>query len=263
MELAKPQYNWRQVIVAGCVAVAALGAIGALQIPSLQRLQSDRTLTDEELQQQLTLEASRLEFLERSPAFGYDNLMANWVFLGFIQYFGDEPARRRTDYSLSPEYFDVILRRDPRFILAYTFLSTSVSQYAGDPERAIAIMNANISEMTPTTPPDSFYVWRQKAIDELLFLGDAETARQSFETAADWAEQSNLPGSANAAAISRQTAAFLAQNPDSTSAQIGAWVLVLQNAVDDRTRQTARDRIIELGGEIVPNPDGSFTIRMP
>ena len=262
MELAKPRQNWSHFIATGLVGLGAIAAIAALQIPALQQLQADRTLTDDELQQQLTIEATRLDVLERSPAFGFDNLFADWVFLGYIQYFGDDEARQRTDYSLSPEYFEVILNRDPRFILAYTFLSTSVSQYAGQPEIAVDIMNENIDKMTPHAPPDSFYVWRQKAIDELLFLGDAEAARDSFLTAAEWAAQSDFPGSENSASLSRQTAQFLEQNPDSVSAQISAWVLVLQNAVDEETRQRARDRIESLGGEIIPNPDGSFTIRM-
>ncbi len=263
MELASPRHHWRHTLAAALTGLVALGAIASLQVPELQRIKGDRTFTDEELQQQLTLEASRLELLKRSPAFGYDNLMANWVFLSFVQYFGDEEVRQRTDYSLSPEYFEIVLQRDPRFILAYTFLSTSASQYAGVPERAVEIMDRNVSRLEPNAPPNSYFVWRQKAIDELLFLGDGETARQSFETAADWAEQSSFPGSDNAAALSRQTAQFLAQNPDSSSAQIAAWMLVLQNAVDERTRQNARDRIEALGGEFIENPDGSSTIRIP
>ncbi len=262
-KLAKPQQNWSHFIISGLVGLGAIAAIAALQLPALQQLQGDRTPTDDELQRQLTIEATRLEVMKRSPAFGFDNLLADWAFLGFVQYFGDREARQRTNHELSADYFDIVLSRDPRFVLAYTFLSTSVSQYAGQPERAIDIMNANVSRMTPNAPADSFFVWRQKGIDELLFLGDAEAARTSFETAADWADQSTLPGSENTAVISRQTAEFLAQNPDSVLAQIGAWVLVLQNAVDDQTRQRARDRIEDLGGEIIPNPDGSFTIQMP
>jgi hypothetical protein len=263
MELPHPTQHWRHTLSAALAALIALGAIASLQIPSLRRLQGERTLTDAELERQLLLEANRLAIMQRSPAFGFDNLMANWAFLGFVQYFGDTEARRRTDYSLSPEYFEIILRRDPGFVLAYVFLSTSVSQYAGQPERAVEIMDRNITRIHPNAPPNSFFVWRQKAIDELLFLGDGETARRSFETAADWAEQSTWPGSANSAAISRQTAQFLAENPDSTAAQIGAWTLVLQNAVDEQTLQNARDRIESLGGQFIENPDGGFTIRIP
>jgi hypothetical protein len=249
--------------MAGLAALGAIAAITALQVPALQQLQGDRTLSDDELQQQLTIEATRLEVLKRSPAFGFDNLLADWTFLGFVQYFGDEEARRRTNYDLSADYFDIVLNRDPRFILAYTFLSASVSQYAAMPDRAIDIMNENVNRMTPIAPPNSFFVWRQKGIDELLFLGDAAAAQNSFETAAAWADQSPHPSSENIAAISRQTAQFLSRNPDSAMAQVGAWTQVLQSAVDDRTRERAITRIEELGGEIVENPDGTATIRLP
>jgi hypothetical protein len=73
------------------------------------------------------------------PSFGYNNIIANWVYLNFVQYFGDDEVRAKTGYSLSPEYFEVILGRDPRFIPAYLSLSTSTSMYAGMPERSIKL----------------------------------------------------------------------------------------------------------------------------
>lgn len=236
-------------------------AIAFLQIPQLSKLQRfSATPSRHVLQQQLAAQNVQLDLLERIPTFGFNNVLADWVFLNFLQYFGDEPARQLTDYTLSPKFFKVIIKRNPYFLAAYTFLSTSTALYAGMPEQSIALMNQGLASLTPTTPPGSYFVWRNKAIDELLFLGDAQAARRSFETAAAWASQSPLPDSEQVAAFSRQTAEFLAKNPNSKNAQISSWAMVLGNAPDDRTRHTAANRIRALGGQIVMGADGSVQI---
>jgi len=256
--------EWGKLGLAVLGVVGCLGAIALLQIPQLRQLQTrGETASLEDIRRDLEAERVRLNVLEQAPSFGFDNVIADWTFLNFLQYFGDKAMRSRTDYALSPEYFDVILRRDPRFLSAYTFLSTSTSLYAGNPQRAIALTNEGLKHLSPTLPPNSHYVWRNKAIDELLFLGDAAAARQSFETAADWAEASGQPEGQSVASLSRQTATFLANNPDSSYAQFSAWMMVLTNAPDDGTRRTAADRIKALGGDVVPQPDGTFQIKPP
>lgn len=246
------------------LVVLGMVAIVLLQLPQLRQIQAASEMPNPaQIQRDTTIQTVRLNLLEKAPTFGFDNLVADWTFLSFLQYFGDEPARLATDYRLSPEFFDVVIGRDPRFLQAYPFLSTSTALFAAQPERSIALMNQGLQSMTPTKPPGSFFVWRNKAIDELLFLGDAQAAQRSFLKAAEWARASGLPEAENVARLSEQTAQTLARNPDSRQAQIGAWVLVLSNAIDNRTRQTAVDRIQQLGGQIVPQPDGSFSVQLP
>jgi hypothetical protein len=246
------------------IAILCIAAICCLQFPQLQRLKTQsQAATPAELQRTTATEQARLKLLKTTPAFGFDNLLADWTFLNFLQYFGDESARTKTDYSLSPDYFEIILDRDPYFIKAYTFLSTSSALYAALPERSVAIARHNLTALKPNVPPGSYYAWRQLAIDELLFLGDAQAARQSFETAASWAEQAATPEGDRVASLSRQTAAFLANNPNSKTAQVAAWAMVLTNAPDPRTRNIAVQRIEALGSKIIPNPNGTFGIQPP
>ena len=47
-------------------------------------------------QKQFSLNA---EIQKKLPSFGFDNLLADWTFLKFIQYFGDGEARQITGYS--------------------------------------------------------------------------------------------------------------------------------------------------------------------
>lgn len=253
--------NLSQLIVTPIVAIVCILVITWFQIPQLHQLQQrSQTASIEEIQRATQAESVRLNLLKKLPAFGFDNLVSDWAFLGFLQYFGDDTARGKSDYRLSPEYFEIVLNRNPNFLPAYIFASTSISLYAGMPERSVALLQKALQSLKPDAPSGSYYAWRQLAIDQLLFLGDAEGARRSFETAAQWA---TLQGDASVAQRSQQTANFLANNPTSKYAQISAWAMILTGAPDDRTRQTATRRIEALGGKIIQTPDGSLSIVPP
>lgn len=262
--LTQSSQSLRQSLIPSLIALLCIIAVGGLQIPRLNQLQGKgETPSPIELQRQIEAEKVRLNLLQKVPTFGFDNLVADWVFLNFLQYFGDDEARDVTGYQLSPEYFEVILARDPRFLEAYFFLSGSTSLYAGMPDRSVELMEEGLQQLSPKAPRKSYYIWRYKAIDELLFLGDAQAARQSFEKAAEWASTYEDEESQYVASISRQTAQFLARNPLSKSAQVSAWSMVLQNAMDDRTRQRAIDQIEALGGKVVTTPEGAVKIQLP
>ncbi len=256
--------DWSHLIVLGLIFITCTLAIVWFQLPQLQRLETrSQTASVQEIRRDMDAEYERLKLLQRTPALGFDNVLSDWVFLNFLQYFGDDPARTKSDYSLSPEYFEIVLGRNPYFVPAYTFLSTSTSIYAAKPERTIDIAERALQFLGPDKPSESYYALRQVAIDRLLFLGDAEGARQSFAQAAEWARNSSTPGSDRVADLSQQTADFLASNPDSKYAQISAWSMVLTSVSDDRSRQIAVRRIEELGGQIVQQPNGSFSIIPP
>ena len=121
-------------------------------------------------------------------------------------------------------------------------------------------MSRGLEAITAHRPSDSFYIWRYKGVDELLFLGDSQSAQQSFETAAEWASQSEAPDSDVIESVSRQTAQFLARDPDSEFAQISAWASILTNATSDEVRERAIARIQELGGRVSEQQDGSIQI---
>ncbi|MEO0644767.1 MAG: hypothetical protein AAFZ17_01225 [Cyanobacteria bacterium J06650_10] len=162
---------------------------------------------------------------------------------------------------MSSRFFESIIQNDPYYQEFYVFLTNSVSLYAAQPERSAELMDKGLAALAKNRLDDSFYVWRYKGVDELLFLDDAESAKHSFEKAAQWAGESSLPESELMASISQQTADFIAQNPDSKDAQIGAWSSVLTTAVDDETRGRAIESIQELGGEVFIKENGGVTVR--
>ncbi|MGF1570840.1 MAG: hypothetical protein ACFCVD_22655 [Nodosilinea sp.] len=237
--------------------------IVGLQMRSFQALQTLAATAPPQaaLQTQEQQEKLRLQLLRETPSFGYNNLVADWAFLSFLQYFGDTDRRSQVGYGVSPEFFEVIVDKDPYFVTPYLFLSTSTSLFAGEPERTVEIMTRGTAAMTPEVPAGGYQVWRLRGIDQLLFLGDGAGAQQSFETAASWADQSSDPAAPSVAEASRQTAAFLAQNPVSKAAQISAWIQVSNLAVDERTQRLAVERIQALGGEILQLDQGRITVR--
>ncbi|OKH29138.1 hypothetical protein [Chroogloeocystis siderophila] len=255
--------RYQESLVAFIVVLLCIFGVISLQVPQLNQLTTREPLTEKDLIRETKAEKVRLNLLRKIPSFGFDNLIANWVFLNFLQYFGDDEVRPQTGYSLSPEYFEIILERDPRFLQAYLFLSSSTSLYAGMPERAIALMNRNLKLLSPTVPQKSYYIWRYKGIDELLFLGDSTAAQQSFTTAAQWASVYADEESKQVAAISQKTAEFLSRNPKSKSAQVGAWTMVLSNPVDAATRDLAIRRIQALGGEVSISPEKVVQVKPP
>nr|WP_203225966.1 hypothetical protein [Calothrix sp. PCC 6303] len=254
----------RQTVVSSLVSFFCICGVTILQFQRMQTFGDNKqSVSVAALKKDLQLEQANLKILKQAPTFGFDNVIANWAYLGFAQYFGDEEARSKTGYSLSPEYFEVILKHDPRFVIAYLALSTSTSMYAGLPENSVNLTKQGLKHLSPWDPKNSFYVWRYKAIDELLFLGDSKSAKNSFKSAADWAKKHPDKESQESAYISERTSNFLSKNPQSKAAQISAWVMVLQNGVDPETQKRAIKAIERLGGTVMRTAEGQNQIKFP
>ena len=137
-------------------AVIALISITLLQLYAPGGLKgSDPLTTDtaslsvEEAKKADQQEAARLQLLKKLPALGYNNLIADWTFLNFLQYFGDDPAREKTNYELLDDYFDVITTFDPLWLDMYPFLSTSVSFYQAKPDISDRLMERGTKAFSP------------------------------------------------------------------------------------------------------------------
>ncbi|MBW4551320.1 MAG: hypothetical protein KME35_09455 [Aphanocapsa sp. GSE-SYN-MK-11-07L] len=254
-----------QVLVTPAIALLSLGTIAALQLTSLRDLEqkSQQVLTPAEYQQEAQQIALKLKLLQKVPSFGFDNLIADGVFLQFLQFFGDTKARAQTGYGLAPNFFEVIIPRDPQFLRAYLFLSVSSTIYAGRPDLTVALMDQGLKSLSPKAFPDSYTIWVFKANDELLFLGNYRAAQKSYQTAAEWVSLQGTP-EAKATAVSLQrTATFLKRKPNSKTAQINAWMMVLSNAFDDRTRKLALQNLQRLGVKITVLPTGKLKFEAP
>lgn len=250
--------NWLPAVGLWAIAIVAFGGIISLQWLRLNQ----PALWLEDPSQATAQERVRLQLLKQTPTFGFDNLIASWVFLNFLQYYGDEPARKVTGYALSPEYFDIVTQRDPRFAAAYLFLSGSVSHQLGQPELAIKMMQRGTDALSPQIDESAFQVWRIKALDQLLLLGDVDGAISSFEQAANWTQGTAY---AEIEPILRGTANFLRTDPNSKPVRVMAWASIYEQAIatgDKQTEARAKQEILTLGGKFVEK-DGSVIVVPP
>ncbi len=238
--------------------------ISYLQAPQLAKLkQPNQHLSKVDLQRQEAQAKVQLSLIKNLPSFGFDNLMADWYFMRYLQYFGETEIRQQAGYGSAMDYFDIILDRDPRFFYAYYYLSNTGTLYAGQPERSVALMNKGLKSLSPRVPDRSYYIWRLKAIDELLFLGKPSEAQNSMQMASNWARQYLNEEGQRVAKISQDTANSLARNPSSKQAQFDAWNMVLSSAMDDAVIKRAIAEIVALGGKVTVSPTGVFTVEAP
>ncbi|WP_342597089.1 hypothetical protein VKI21_17445 [Cyanobacterium aponinum UTEX 3222] len=206
--------------------------------------------------------ATALALQKKMPTLGFANLLADWQYLQFIQYFGDSKAREETGYSLVTDYFQLISKYDPNFVDAYFILSTANSIYAGQPEETVTLLNQILSRLSPEINPNAFLLWNYKAVDEILFLGDIEEAKKSYLKAVDWISMEDDKELKPVADRISETVKFLENNPDSKKAQVSAWLTVLNGVFDDKTRQMAIDKIKSLGGDVIIE-NGKINVKLP
>lgn len=229
------------------LSAAAVTTVVQMQMQQIESFQDSASFNAKNSFQDEDRLQQKLLVLKRSPSFGFENLVAGGVFLNFLQYFSDAQTGTGPKNDLSSEFFDVIITLDPFDRDYYLFLAGSTTLYAGEPKKTVDLMGEGLSKMnSQNAPNDAFYIWRYKAVEELLFLGDGQAAKDSFENAAEWAAQSNRFDSDLMEDLSRQTAKFLKKDPDSLFAQIAAWESVVSSALNNDIKEKATQRVEEL-----------------
>lgn len=243
------------------VALSVTGII-FLQYPKIQK--KDSGLTLKEYQDQEKREKQQLNFFSKTSTIGFNNLVADWLYLNFIQYFGDSEAREKVGYSLIPNYFTEVVNKDPYFMNAIFQLEVATSLFAGLPQTSIKLLDQSLQSISPkfitNIPP--YYLWRSKGNDELLFLGDIEATKKSYQKSIEWAEAYDDDESKRIINISKESLNFLEKNPDSRVVRIGAWVSVLANRPDKKTVKRVIQEIEALGGKVIRTPEGMLTVKI-
>jgi hypothetical protein len=268
--------KWLSLLVNGVIGLAALAGVVAMQSSgqlggmSAVGVQGQKPLSamsaasfKQAAQQEVQQEALQLRMLKNLPSFGFDNLIADWTFIKFLQYFGDNEARDVTGYHLGQDYFDIVTQRDPRWVDIYLFLSTAISFYEGKPETAVNLMERGTSalSLSPQIHSQAWIVWRTKGLDELLLLGDIPDSIRSHEMAADWVQGS--PEGQKLAPIFRATAEYLRRDPDSVPVRFTAWSIVYAQTTDKLVRQRAKQALVKLGAQVQKDKNGKESFILP
>lgn len=242
------------------VSISGIVYIQSLSIPD----KTDST-TSQDYGLQVENEKLKLTSFGKTPSLGFNNLMADWLYLQFIQYFGDNEAREKSGYSLVADYFEQIVEKDPLFTNAISRLDVAMSLFAGEPQESVSFLTHALKKQPikfeSSIPP--YYLWRAKGNNELLFLGDAEAAKKSYRSSIKSAQAYDDDDSKRIAEISEKSIEFLKTNPDSKFARIGAWINVLSNNPDQKTVRRVTEEIAALGGKVEVLGDGVIQIKMP
>lgn len=247
------------------VAIAAIALISIILLQlhapgGVQVSQAPASLSAAEAKKADQQEETRLQLLKKLPVLGYNNLVADWTFLNFLQYFGDDPAREKTNYELLDDYFDVITTFDPMWLDMYPFLSTSVSFYQARPDLADQLMERGTKALSPEINPKAWQIWRLRGIDQLLLLGDTQASIKSHEMAAKWAE--NTPDQQITPRF-LEFADTLRKNPDNKRIRIQTWLAVHGSTMDKVVRQRAVKELLALGVKIQTNQNGEEVFIIP
>lgn len=244
----------------GLITAIGLGmfTLVKLQEPKLNGL-DQKALNQTDFHKEAQAEKINLNLWQQMPSFGYGNLVADWALLRFVQYYGDDEARGVTGYELSPEYLEIIVKNDPRFIQAYLIFSPAISINAGMPQKSVELLGKGLQDISPKQQ-DSYYVWIYRAVDQLLFLGDIKGAQKSYAMAALWAKEA---GNLILAKANQESVDYLSKHPQSKRVRVNAWFLVFINSHYPNTRLLAIKKIRELGGKVYLYPEGKVQVVPP
>lgn len=251
-----------------------LGALGAIILmarsqPWLKYQLGNETPSNHEtpssaivstFKQEAQQEALRLKLLKNTPTFGFDNLMADWTFLKFLQYFGDDKARAVTGYALSEDYFEIITRHDPQWVDSYLFSSTAISYYLAKPEKTVKLIDRGLKKLSPQINPKAWQVQRFKGLDQLLLLGDMPGAIASHEKAAEWTL--GTPD-ARLEPLLREIVDFFRREPNSQKIRFLGWSQVFNESKDKVVRQRAKDELLKLGAKMEVDENGQVRFTPP
>jgi hypothetical protein len=246
------------LIVLGCF-------VGIFVIQNRNIDKSEKKLSAEDYKKLVKDEKTHLIFLSHVPSMGLNNIIADWGYLRFIQYFGDIPARDSTGYGLLPQYYRFLVDKDPRFTDALSKLDVATSLFGGQPETSAVFLGQALSKIPKkfitSIPP--YYLWRAKGNNELLFAGNVDAAEESYRHSIEWAQAYDDDESRRMIDINKNSLEFLANNPDSREARIGAWVGILANRPDQKTVERVIKEIKILGAQVVVEPNGNIKVSLP
>ncbi|MGL5944271.1 MAG: hypothetical protein ACRC2S_28650 [Waterburya sp.] len=222
---------------------------GIVWLQSQEYKKSIQELNRANYLQQEQEQARKITWQKQTPTLNFDNLIANWSYLNFVQYFGDQSAREAIGYQLVPDYFATISQLDPRFTQAHLRLAIANSMYAGNPEKSIVLMEQLLQSVDPNSE-QSALLWTSKGLDELLFLGDKQAAINSYKMAAKWASLENPNNPENLYIKDLETALASTSEIELKEAQLRAWSSILVYIQDSQRKREIQDKISNLEAEI-------------
>jgi tetratricopeptide (TPR) repeat protein len=211
------KYRKKISLIAGACLVLSLAATSLL----LRRI--DRLRPQATLDEVLFLPSPKV--IKRA-SLGYDGLMACIYWTRAVQYFGSRFHYRARSYNLLAPLLEITTQLDPHLLVAYefgtSFLAANPPYGAGEPERAIELMNYGIQHN-----PDNWRLYYDLGFVYSMELKDYKNAADAFERG------SHVP---NAHPFLKALAAQMAQHAGEYQTARMLW---------SETYQTSQDKLIK------------------
>jgi len=179
-----------------------------------------------------TLYVASPKLLKRA-SLGFDGLMACIYWTRAVQYFGHRHLLRKTSYNELGPLLEITTALDPHLLPPYqfgsTFLSPAPPNGAGQPERAIRLMEYGIQNN-----PDNWRLYYDLGFIYYTELKDFKKAAEAFERG------SQVP---DAHPFLKVLAANTAQHAEDYATARLLWSAAYQNSNEGDIRQNALDHL--------------------
>ncbi len=173
----------------------------------------------------------------RLVSLGFDQLLADCYWLAFISYVGDTTGRKNDRYAVADQYLDLITGLDPHFVNAYWFAAFTVGSEQKRPQKAAELIDRGIA-----ANQDNWYLPFIAGINQYLYAKNELTAAKYYRQAARYPDAPPW--------LSRQADILEARIP-STVKEINTWTNIYSSDADERVREMARQKLIDLWGKII------------
>jgi tetratricopeptide (TPR) repeat protein len=214
----------KTTIVASICLVVSLAA-GSFVLHRTDQLRPQATLDE-------VLFLNSPKVIKRA-SLGYDGLMACIYWTRAVQYFGYRHHYLATSYNQLAPLLNITTHLDPHLVVAYefgtSFLAPKPPYGAGQPERAIELMNYGIQNN-----PDNWHLYYDLGFVYYMQLQDYKQAAATFERG------SHVP---NAHPFLKILAAQMAQHAGEYDTAQMLWQATYQTTQDELIKQNAVEHL--------------------
>lgn len=167
---------------------------------------------------------------------GFDRLLADILWLGFVQYSGDTQVIYQGKFPLGYQYTDLITELDPHFIKPYWFGCFTIGYWQKRPDLADRILRRGIAQN-----PGVWTVPFMAGVNQYLFAHNDRKAAEYYRQAA------RLPGAPD---YLNRHADILEANIPAQVKEVRTWKSLFLSANDPGVKEAARAKLVQLWSKI-------------
>ena len=160
---------------------------------------------------------------------GFDQLIADFYWLSFIQYFGSSAERLGDNSSLAFNYLDITTSLDPYFVQPYWFAPFTVGSEMNRPDLAKKLIDRGIQ-----ANQNNWYLPYIAGINQYLFAHNEIEAAKYYRMAAKFPDAPKWLG--------RQAQILEAKIPSQIK-EINTWDTIYRTSDDPLVKQRAREHL--------------------